>query len=362
MTDSKEQILKQYVCLNPFRYLDIQDNSQWVCCPSWCPTNIRVDDKNIPLHQEEYIKEDLVVNWKGAEAEKVRKSVLDGSYQYCDHNICPSLSQLINAGKIPKNFIEKDKFDKNLKNSLPEEILFGFDRSCNLKCPSCRAELVANSDLDSDEFKHKEFLLSEIESKFSYSIKKIMITGSGDPFYSKLFRDFLINFDERKYPNLENIHIITNGILLNEKMWDSLKANKFIKSIEISVDAGTKHTYENITRLNGKWDILTENIKFLSSKSTLKDFGFSMVVSEYNYKEMLLLYNHILEIFKESKIKPYVYYRQLAHWQASAYSPLRIKEISVFDRSHHLFDDFIIELKKINKLPHTSHNFHHLLK
>ena len=38
MTD----ILKKYVCTNPFNYLDVQPNSQWICCPSWAPTNIRV--------------------------------------------------------------------------------------------------------------------------------------------------------------------------------------------------------------------------------------------------------------------------------------------------------------------------------
>lgn len=363
MKIEKEQILKKYVCKNPFTYLDVQDNSQWVCCPSWCPTNIRVDDENEPLLQRDYDNENLLKNWKGSQASKIRKSVLDGSYSYCDHKICPSLSQLINTGVPPGNFIAKEKIiEKDLAESLPEEILFGFDRSCNLKCPSCRAEFVPNSDFDSKEFKHKEFLLQEIESKFSHSAKKLLITGSGDPFYSKLYRDYLINFDESKYPNLQSIHLITNGILLNEKMWNSLNSKKFIKSMEISVDAGTKETYEKITRLNGKWDVLIENIKFLSQQSTIKYFGFSMVVSEYNFKEMKLLYDLIMNLFENSKTRPYVFYRQIVHWQQGVYTPLQIKKISVFEKEHEMFDDFILELKKIHKLPDVSHNFHHLLK
>lgn len=361
MKIEKEQILKKYVCKNPFTYLDVQDNSQWVCCPSWCPTNIRVDDNNDPLLQHDYDNENLLQNWTGSQADKIRRSVLDGSYSYCDHKICPSLSQLINTGVPPNNFIAKEEFNEELAESLPEEILFGFDRSCNLKCPSCRAEFVPNSDLDSEEFKHKEFLLHEIESKFSHSAKKLMITGSGDPFYSKLYRDYLINFDETKYPNLENIHIITNGVLLNEKMWNSLNAKKFIKSMEISVDAGTKNTYEKITRLNGKWDVLIDNIKFLSQQSTIKHFGFSMVVSEYNFNEMKLLYDLIMNIFKSSQTRPYVFYRQIVHWQLGAYSPLKIRELSVFEKEHPMFDNFMIELKKIHNLPDVSHNFHHLL-
>lgn len=361
---NKINILKDYVCLQPFRYLDVQDNSQWVCCPSWAPTNIRTHIDGSPLYQREYELEDLMNNWNGPIASSIRKSVVDGTYSHCNHKVCPDLSQIINTGVVPKNFVKKEEFIKMLDNGFlaePEEVLFGFDRSCNLKCPSCRSAQVPNDDSESKDFKHKKFLLNQIENQFSSSIKGLRITGSGDPFYSKLYRDYLINFDDTKYPNLEQIHIITNGILLTKKMWESLNSKKWIKSIEVSIDAGCKETYENITRLNGDWDKLIENLKFLSTQESIKSFGFSMVVSQHNYKEMKMFYDIIQDIFKVSTTNLYINYRQIIHWQMGAYSINDISNISVFEPGHPEFNDFLYELKTISKLPGVNHNFYHLL-
>jgi MoaA/NifB/PqqE/SkfB family radical SAM enzyme len=90
-----------------------------------------------------------------------------------------------------------------------------------------------------------------------------MVTGSGDPFYSKIYRDYLLNFDITKYPKLEQLQIITNGNLLDEPLWKKMKATPYIKTIEISIDAATKETYEKKTRWNGQWDRLIENLKLL---------------------------------------------------------------------------------------------------
>jgi sulfatase maturation enzyme AslB (radical SAM superfamily) len=364
-------ILKKYVCVSPFRYLDIQTSSQHICCPAWCSSNIREDSNSNTTWNPITPDEDLLKNWNSKEIQAVRESVLDGSYKYCNHQVCPSLSSLINTGKPTAILIEKSKFEKlfnirsleDIKNyrGLPKEIVFGFDRSCNLKCPSCRDDLVPNDDVDSAEHNRKLILLRKIEESFASGLKKMLITGSGDPFYSKIYRDYLINFNENLYPNLENIQIITNGILLNEKMWMSLKAKKYIKVIEISIDAGNKDTYENVTRLNGDWDKLIENIKFLSTQTSIRHMTFSMVVSQYNYKEMIQLYNVINDIFKISQVGFAIHYRQLVRWPSGKYSIEEVNDISVFDRSHPLFNDFILELKKLNNLEKVNHNFHHLL-
>jgi wyosine [tRNA(Phe)-imidazoG37] synthetase (radical SAM superfamily) len=357
MTD----ILKKYVCLHPFKYLDAQDNTLWACCPSWCPSNLL---DSMELHY------DILKGWQSDTANDIRKSVYDGTYSHCDKKVCPALSQLINTSKPSHDFLTKEQFEsqynissiEDLKNfkGLPEEILFGFDRSCNLKCPSCRADIVTNDDPESDAYKNKLHLLNSIEQHFSKSLKRMMITGSGDPFYSKIYRDYLINFDPSKYPKLEEIHIITNGQLLTEKMWNSLNSKQYIKTIEISLDAGTKDTYENITRLNGDWNKLIDNIKFLSKQSSISTMIFSMVVSEYNYKEMHTMYDLLKDIFEESTINASVNYRQIVHWTASPYSIKDITNMSVFDPAHEKFNDFIFELKNIKSLPRVSHNFHHL--
>lgn len=368
-------ILKKYVCVNPFRYLDVQPNSQWICCPSWAPTDIRIvpDQKELD-DQAQYhpvtFTENILNNWESDVAQDIRRSVIDGTYNHCDYKVCPSLSKLINTGIKPYNFVTKAEFEKTTGiysiddltkfKGRPEEILFGFDRSCNLKCPSCRDTLIPNDDIDSEDYKIKKFLLNQIETHFSESAKKLLITGSGDPFYSKIYRDYLVNFDSSKYPNLQEIQIITNGVLLNQKMWESLQSKQYIKTIEISVDAGTKHTYENVTRLNGDWDRLIENIKYLSTQDTIKKMIFSMVVSQHNYKEMLQLYNIITNIYKNSKIHITINFRQHVYWGSGALSIKQVQDISVFEKDHPEFNEFIKHLRLVKDRNNVSHNFHHL--
>lgn len=346
-------ILNEWVCTNPFEYIDIQGNGAYVCCPSWAPTNIGNTG-------------DLLVDWQSPEASDIRKSVLDGSYSHCNKTVCPSLSKLIGTGQPSGNFIPiveaKNKY-ANFSSAIttPKEILFGFDRSCNLKCPSCRSEMVHNDYLDSPEHMSKMQKLESIDSNFSMGAEKMMITGSGDPFYSKLYREYLINFDASKYPNIKEIQIITNGNLLTEKMWHSLQARPYIKTIEISIDAGTKNTYEQVTRLNGNWDQLMTNLEFISGVPTIDTMIISMVVSEANYHEMELFYNLIVGIFKNSKYSLHINFRQLVYWGTGKYSIRDITNMQVFESSHPKFDSFMLELHKVSDLPFVSHNFHHLL-
>ena len=46
----------------------------------------------------------------------------------------------------------------------------------------------------------------------------------------------------------------------------------FVKTCEVSIDAFTKDTYENKTRIGGKWDILLENLKFITFIKTISGF------------------------------------------------------------------------------------------
>ena len=143
-------------------------------------------------------------------------------------------------------------------------------------------------------------------------------------------------------------------------MWNSLKAAPYINTIEVSIDAGTKETYENNTRINGNWDRLIKNLKFLSTVDTIEWFIISMVVSKHNYKEMLTLYELIFDIFKDTKNKntQIINYRQIVDW--NTYSKDELKELQVFTPGHKLYGSFIEELIKIKDLSGVDHNFHHL--
>jgi sulfatase maturation enzyme AslB (radical SAM superfamily) len=351
---SKKLDLNDYVCLHPFEYLDVNTYGSYLCCPSWLPEEITDIKSGNPMS--------ITEAWNGPIANKIRQSVLDGTYEFCNHKLCPELSKF-SSGKIPDKFIHKNDFCKT-ESPVPREILYGQDRSCNLKCPSCRPNVIPNEPVHSTRHRIKQTIQNEIEESFGQGIQKILMTGSGDPIYSKIYRDFLINFDKTKYPNLESIQLVTNGVLLTEKMWNSFNCQEYIDMLDISFDAGTKETYENVTRLGGDWDKLIENVEYLASLNDKKRwFIFSYVVSEYNYKEMYQLYKIIQTIFesRNGKNRWDVNYRQHVYWGSGAYTYDEVQRISVFNHTHPEHKNFLKEISKINKLSHASHNFHHLL-
>ena len=370
--------LKNYVCYHPFTYVDVHFNAQWLCCADWAPVNIR-GHYNHPDETEKSI----LTNWHSDLANDVRKAVSDGSYSKCNHNVCPSLNELKNTTHNYTDetiqlhgmtFVRKDKIkdyfgieDENDVNNFkrpPKSLMMGFDTSCNLKCPSCRTNVIPNPEKDSDEYNILQNIMSDIETNLGSGLEKMLITGSGDPVYSKIYRDFLINFDKAKYPKLHSIHLITNGVLLDEKMWNSFKAKSLIRVLEISLDAGNKETYENTVRLNGDWDKLLSNIEYLLKQKDVEHFYFSMVVSEYNYKEMEQMYNLIMDMVKNVGVDKYqkvnLMYRQILFTNAK-YTIQDINNISVFDKSHPKFEDFKKELMKVHSKPNVTHNFSHLL-
>jgi hypothetical protein len=78
--------LKNYFCGVPFNSLEIHNNVCFVCCPSWLPNKIELSE--IPL-KDIYNSEPIV---------DIRNSILDGSFKYCNKELCPYLSKLVNYG------------------------------------------------------------------------------------------------------------------------------------------------------------------------------------------------------------------------------------------------------------------------
>ena len=352
---TKKENLKKWVCTKPWNYLDVNHFGSYMCCPSWLPTSI----ENVGTENEVSITE----GWFGETAEKIRASVLDGSFSYCNHTLCPDISEVLAGRTTDTEFFKLKEHYVPPEVPMVEHILYGQDRSCNMKCPSCRPDIVPNDNVNSDAHKKKQSIQEEVENTFGSSIKKIMLTGSGDPIYSKIYRDFLINFDAAKYPNIDDIQIVTNGVLLNEKMWNSFNCQEYIKTFDISFDAGTKDTYENVTRLGGIWESLIKNIKFLVNLKDMKrHFIFSYVVSEYNFKEMVQAMEIIDDITKDMIGTFTINFRQHVYWHSGAFTREQVTAISVFDPSHLQHTEFLEQLEIINAHPHVSHNFHHLIK
>lgn len=274
---------KGYICTLPFEYGELTNSGDIsVCC--YLPRNIG----NIP-------KQGFKGAWNSFTSKNLRKSMLDGSFAYCDKKRCRSM-QYKSANVVKKDQIKDSRLKKIVENSLVNlnsdlKILsLGNDYSCNLECPSCRSEvrLMNKSEVDV-QINRFNSLMSELGT----SLSLIHIAGDGDPFASQFYHYILNNTDWDKFPLLK-IRFQTNGNALTPKKWNSLPASVKAKvnEIGISIDGATPDTYNRL-RLGGDFDDLVKNIEFLSkmperAQQDIK-LNLNMIVQNGNYKEMLPL-------------------------------------------------------------------------
>ncbi len=345
--------LKNYICSVPFEALEIMEKQNHMCCASWLTKEL---PNKVPL-------KDL---WNSTEAIDIRKSVTDGSYKFCDKTQCPFLAQLINfnlqsSGPIQhinnvsddiKSYINSGDFHMI---SGPKILQMSFDRTCNYKCPSCRVKMIV---ANTNEIKKINATIEEMEEAFSESIETIYCSGTADPFASVSYRNYLRNFNPKKYPKLKNIHLHTNASLWDKEMWESMpNIHKYVETCEISIDAGTMDTYENVTRLGGDWNNLLSNLKFISTIPTLRKVKTSFVVQQSNYKEMGLFLEIMQSIFKQ---KTKVFFGKINNW--GTFDSHMFELLKIWDSNHPEHKEFLNELKKVATNPYVFHNMHDLLE
>src|SRR4051794_31621476 len=72
-------------CAKPFRHLEIAAGGDaYLCCSGWLPESVG----NVG-------NESIASIWNGARAQKVRRSILDGSFAFC--GACPLLEPVVDS-------------------------------------------------------------------------------------------------------------------------------------------------------------------------------------------------------------------------------------------------------------------------
>jgi MoaA/NifB/PqqE/SkfB family radical SAM enzyme len=313
-------------CAKPFQMLEVHEGgSSYLCCPSWCDMKLGSPNGASFLDM-----------WNGPKAQEYRKSILDGSFRHCKKDHCPhlesrtgavgSLKQLEIRG-FSERIIEDLKHESRILDHGPIAINCCYDRSCTLACPSCRDKIIMHKGEKLQEIKK---LQDRLRKEIMRDAEHLFITGSGDPFGSSIFREWLQTMTGVEAAALKNVHLMTNAQLLNQEMWNSLNkaARESINSLEISIDAASKVTY-HVNRKNGKWDKLLANLGFISQlrkQGDLKNVRISMVVQKNNFMEMSafiqlaerfafdhIFFSKILNWFPEDKKAELAYLDKAVH-------------------------------------------------
>jgi len=288
-------------CDKPFTWLEFNGHGRaFMCCPTWLPYS--VGDVSV---------DSISSIWNGVRAKMIRRSIFDGSYKYCNVPLCPDIQSNI----LPElSTIDQSQRWTVDPTGFPKHIIFSTDESCNLSCPSCRIGKVLHA--DGPEYERRKRLDDKIWDEILAQPLDIdltiHITGSGDPFGSKVFRERLLGLDLTERPNIK-IVLKTNGVMLTPKIWGQLhRIHRNITAINISFDAATEKTY-NLIRRGGHWPTLLENVRHLDPLA--KELGirlfYDYVVQFSNSAELLPFCKLIAEI---SPSYQHVQFTRISDW------------------------------------------------
>jgi len=269
--------LKDRFCTRPFETLETRATGQAsTCCAAWMPASIgRIDD----VESAEQL-------WNSPSAQEIRRSILDGDFQYCSRMYCQKIAnrELGSRGELNAALVKLLETRSTRMYEGPREVVLSHDRSCNLSCPSCRISLIV-------ERKEKQDKLKEITGRILMPLladaQRVHLTGSGDPFASNHFRHVISELASSKYKHVK-LQLQTNGLLLNEEAWNELKLEGRVHSIWVSVDAASSAVYTRVRR-GGSYERLLENLEFLSrlrQENRFKVFRLDTVVQWLNYREI----------------------------------------------------------------------------
>jgi len=262
-------------CENPFEFAQVTPDGQVFGC---CPAMLFLSYGNLE-------RQSFMEAWNSTAAQRVRATILDGSFKYCNSNTCDriqtnTLPRIVELSDPEHQRIVSERITK-LEHG-PKTINFAYDRTCNLTCGSCRDGKIV---LKGEPFNFARRIHEQVLALDFTTINRLIITGSGDPFVSKLYLKFLRTFDPKSAPHLR-IQLSTNGTLLDEEMWDSI-CNDAIDFIDISIDAATPETYK--LNRGGDFARLVRNLEFIGDLRTygeIETFQIHFVVQANNFREM----------------------------------------------------------------------------
>ena len=276
---------KGLFCAQPFERFEIlggggDRGDVYFCCQNWVTRSIgNMSETSV----------DQV--WNGKSAQQFRRSILNGTFEYCRADLCPFLQRVDGPVQRVEDVTDPDLL-KVIQNDLtvlpfgPKDIICCFDQSCNLSCPTCRNQLIM-------ETQHKDAIVNiqkRLEDEALADARLLYITGSGDPFGSPYFRRWLQTMKRASMPKLERIHLHTNALLWTPRIWASIpeEIRALVTSTTISIDAARPESYAE-NRRGGDFETLLKRLDFIADlrrNGPLSYLEIHMTVQLNNFEEM----------------------------------------------------------------------------
>ncbi len=304
--------IKELNCDRGLRKIDFsEDGRMYPCCSDY----VYKFSVGYLLHG------DVKTEWDSYGARIFKLSLINHTFSFCDPSVCSFLFAHVGGMERYDITYAGGEYEKRggIYPALPA---IAIDRSCNLKCESCRNDYFKATE---QQKRQQELLADKITKEVLPNAESIMMAGQGDIFYSPIYRKMWINETGTKR---KEIQILTNGMLFNQANWELLEAGYEHIQITVSIDAASKKVYEEVRR-GGNWEVLCRNMEFagrLRRAGKIDFFRIMFVVQQKNYLDM----KHFIELGKT--------------WNCDVVAFARIRNLGTyseqeFDESITLFDN-----------------------
>ena len=303
-------------CKIPFERITISASGNVsTCCSFWLPEPIG----NI------FEEPDLEKIWNSDTAQKIRLSMINETFEFCNHEYCPYLLKGMLKPKKKKTILNNNITNTRLSTG-PRILAVSYDYTCNLYCKSCRSKILALSKKKIDFF--LKFQKNLLQTSFFRNVEELTLSGSGDPFASQVCLTLLQNIKVERFPDLK-ITLMTNGVLFTPENWGKISDCHYaVNFIKISIDAATKETYSKVRR-GGDFDKLINNLSFISGLKQNKELKLQAVflMQKDNYKEMPMFVN-LMKKYNFDRI----HFSKIKNW--GTYTEEEFKQVAIHRKDH----------------------------
>ncbi len=261
---------KKCFCYMPLIHAFISGENNVYTCPECMVKNSLLI--NLGNLQEENFNK----IWNGSFAKQFRTNAKNNVPSFCPLLPCANKSNF--HMQVLSDFMKKGLYNNNCKS--PQIVTFGNDIKSIYNCTMAEEE---QSEYD-----------TEIKEKYFEALKDakyVVFCSETDPFSSKKTSSLIKEIAE-KFPQIK-FNFVSNGILFNKEICDSLGITDRIENVLIFINAANKETYDKYVH-NGNYEELIKNLtwlKELKDTNKLSNLFFAYLIDTNNYKDMTTFIN-----------------------------------------------------------------------
>lgn len=238
--------------------------------------------------------------WHGERAEEFRKSLIDGSYRFCEKEKCPWIAN----GTLESHMREYDGV-----LDYPTILSLSYDKSCNYACKCCADNGSGVKVPPCPQEKQRR--IDEEVNKFIDSVRIISANGRGELFAGKHILQALHDWKPNRPANEIAVILETNGSMFDEKHWEQIKnLGQYDLKVSITVMGFDEATYQFLSGTALPVQKIVDNLHFvkkLRQKGIINMFEIGTVIQERNFREMPQFTKRCIEEFGVDcvRLRPY---------------------------------------------------------